>query len=116
MDAGLGDTLHSVPACPGHYMHFDTSVLGARGTSALLESPPLPAATDSCLRFWYHMDIPEHLCEHCRGREEGPMGPWVSLAPWEWGPQSSPPVDRRHCFSSSWAVAMAHSLWVLPSQ
>ncbi|NXE69007.1 AEGP protein, partial [Calcarius ornatus] len=61
MDAGLGDTLRSVPACPGHYMHFDTSVLGARGTSALLESPPLPAATESCLRFWYHMDIPEHL-------------------------------------------------------
>ncbi|XP_053852733.1 apical endosomal glycoprotein isoform X2 [Vidua macroura] len=52
---------HTLGTRNGHYMHFDTSVLGARGTSALLESPPLPAATDSCLRFWYHMDIPEHL-------------------------------------------------------
>ncbi|NXO39912.1 AEGP protein, partial [Locustella ochotensis] len=52
---------HTLGTRNGHYMHFDTSVLGAWGTSALLESPPLPAATDSCLRFWYHMDIPEHL-------------------------------------------------------
>ncbi|NXX29099.1 AEGP protein, partial [Nicator chloris] len=52
---------HTLGTRNGHYMHFDTSVLGARGTSALLESPPLPAATDSCLRFWYHMGIPEHL-------------------------------------------------------
>uniref|UniRef100_A0A8C3D5M3 Uncharacterized protein n=1 Tax=Corvus moneduloides TaxID=1196302 RepID=A0A8C3D5M3_CORMO len=52
---------HTLGTRNGHYVHFDTSVLGARGTSALLESPPLPAATDSCLRFWYHMDIAEHL-------------------------------------------------------
>ncbi|XP_064249703.1 apical endosomal glycoprotein isoform X1 [Passer domesticus] len=52
---------HTLGTRNGHYMHFDTSVLGARGTGALLESPPLPAASDSCLRFWYHMDIPEHL-------------------------------------------------------
>ncbi|NWS25382.1 AEGP protein, partial [Polioptila caerulea] len=52
---------HTLGTRNGHYMHFDTSVLGARSTSALLESPPLPAVTDSCLRFWYHMDIPEHL-------------------------------------------------------
>ncbi|NWZ91054.1 AEGP protein, partial [Nesospiza acunhae] len=52
---------HTLGTRNGHYMHFDTSVLGARGTSALLESPPLHAATNSCLRFWYHMDIPEHL-------------------------------------------------------
>ncbi|NXO83541.1 AEGP protein, partial [Sitta europaea] len=52
---------HTLGTRNGHYIHFDTSVLGARGTSALLESPPLPAVTDSCLRFWYHMDIPEHL-------------------------------------------------------
>ncbi|KAM6110317.1 apical endosomal glycoprotein [Pterocles gutturalis] len=45
----------------GHYMHLDTSVLGLGGTSARLESQPLPAAADSCLRFWYHTDIPEHL-------------------------------------------------------
>ncbi|NXB12753.1 AEGP protein, partial [Cnemophilus loriae] len=55
------DQDHTLGTRNGHYMHFDTSVLGARGTSALLESPPLPAATDSCLYFWYHMDIPEHL-------------------------------------------------------
>ncbi|NWU44702.1 AEGP protein, partial [Hylia prasina] len=52
---------HTLGTRNGHYLHFDTSVLGARGTGALLESPPLPAAADSCLRFWYHMDIPEHL-------------------------------------------------------
>ncbi|NWW71599.1 AEGP protein, partial [Climacteris rufus] len=52
---------HTLGTRNGHYVHFDTSVLGARGTSALLESQPLPATTDSCLRFWYHMDIPEHL-------------------------------------------------------
>ncbi|NXY22395.1 AEGP protein, partial [Atrichornis clamosus] len=52
---------HTLGTRNGHYVHFDTSVLGARGTSALLESQPLPAATDSCLRFWYHMDIPEQL-------------------------------------------------------
>ncbi|XP_027559169.1 apical endosomal glycoprotein isoform X4 [Neopelma chrysocephalum] len=61
---------HTLGTRNGHYVHFDTSVLGAGGTSALLESQPLPAATDSCLRFWYHMDIPEHLCEHHRGGEE----------------------------------------------
>ncbi|NWT80518.1 AEGP protein, partial [Lanius ludovicianus] len=63
---------HTLGTKHGHYVHFDTSALGARGTSALLESPPLPAATNSCLRFWYYMDIPEHLCEHCRGGEEVP--------------------------------------------
>ncbi|NXO98654.1 AEGP protein, partial [Certhia brachydactyla] len=52
---------HTLGTRNGHYMYFDTSVLGARGTSALLESPPLPAVTDSCLRFWYNMDIPDHL-------------------------------------------------------
>lgn len=96
-------------------MHFDTSVLGARGTSALLESPPLPAATDCCLRFWYHMDIPEHLCKHCRGREEGSMAPWVSCM----GVGASVFLTcgpRTLCFNSGWAVAMAHSLWVLLSQ
>ncbi|NXA80023.1 AEGP protein, partial [Thryothorus ludovicianus] len=52
---------HTLGTRNGHYVHFDTSVLGARGISALLESPPLPAAANSCLRFWYHMDISEHL-------------------------------------------------------
>lgn len=55
-----------MPPCPpGHYMHFDTRVLGAGGTAARLESQHLPATTAGCLHFWYHMDIPEHLCESC---------------------------------------------------
>jgi len=58
-----GATVRSVAARPGHYVHFDTSMLGAGGTAARLESQLLPAAADSCLRFWYHMDIPEHLGE-----------------------------------------------------
>ncbi|XP_027665428.2 apical endosomal glycoprotein isoform X1 [Falco cherrug] len=52
---------HTLGTRNGHYVHFDTSVLGPGGTSAWLESQHLPAAADSCLRFWYHMDIPEHL-------------------------------------------------------
>ncbi|NXP04916.1 AEGP protein, partial [Thinocorus orbignyianus] len=52
---------HTLGTRDGHYIHFDTSVLGSGGTTALLESQHLPAAADSCLRFWYHMDIPQHL-------------------------------------------------------
>ncbi|NXU29276.1 AEGP protein, partial [Thalassarche chlororhynchos] len=52
---------HTLGTRNGHYVHFDTSVLGLGGTTARLESQHLPAAADSCLRFWYHMDIPEHL-------------------------------------------------------
>ncbi|NXG54983.1 AEGP protein, partial [Hemiprocne comata] len=52
---------HTLGTRDGHYMHFDTSVLGPGGTTARLESQHLPAAADSCLWFWYHMDIPEHL-------------------------------------------------------
>ncbi|NWS66157.1 AEGP protein, partial [Crotophaga sulcirostris] len=52
---------HTLGLRDGHYVHFDTSVLGTGGTTARLESEPLLAAPDSCLRFWYHMDIPEHL-------------------------------------------------------
>uniref|UniRef100_A0A8V5GBJ4 Uncharacterized protein n=1 Tax=Melopsittacus undulatus TaxID=13146 RepID=A0A8V5GBJ4_MELUD len=52
---------HTLGTKNGHYVHFDTSVLGPGGTTALLESQYLPAAADSCLQFWYHMDIPEHL-------------------------------------------------------
>ncbi|XP_014805198.1 PREDICTED: apical endosomal glycoprotein [Calidris pugnax] len=52
---------HTLGTRDGHYMHFDTSVLGLGGTTAQLESQHLPAAADSCLQFWYHMDIPEHL-------------------------------------------------------
>ncbi|XP_075573021.1 LOW QUALITY PROTEIN: apical endosomal glycoprotein [Pelecanus crispus] len=52
---------HTLGTRNGHYVHFDTSVLGPGGTTAWLESQHLPAASHSCLRFWYHMDIPEHL-------------------------------------------------------
>ncbi|KAM6047403.1 LOW QUALITY PROTEIN: apical endosomal glycoprotein [Theristicus caerulescens] len=52
---------HTLGTRNGHYVHFDTSVLGPGGITARLESQHLPAAADSCLRFWYHMDIPEHL-------------------------------------------------------
>ncbi|NXN99030.1 AEGP protein, partial [Rhinopomastus cyanomelas] len=52
---------HTLGTRYGHYVHFNTRVLGLGGTSARLESQHLPAATDACLQFWYHMDIPEHL-------------------------------------------------------
>ncbi|NWZ57902.1 AEGP protein, partial [Haliaeetus albicilla] len=52
---------HTLGTRNGHYVHFDTSVLGPGGTTARLESQHLPATADSCLKFWYHMDIPEHL-------------------------------------------------------
>ncbi|NXN36921.1 AEGP protein, partial [Rhinoptilus africanus] len=58
---------HTLGTRDGHYVHFDTSVLGSGGTTAWLESQHLPAAADSCLRFWYHMDIPEHLWHRSRG-------------------------------------------------
>nr|XP_038021098.1 apical endosomal glycoprotein isoform X1 [Anas platyrhynchos] len=54
---------HTLGTKNGHYVHFDTRVLGAGGTTAQLESQHLPATADSCLRFWYHMDIPEHLSD-----------------------------------------------------
>ncbi|KAM8796695.1 apical endosomal glycoprotein [Eudromia elegans] len=52
---------HTLGTKDGRYVYFDTSVLGPGGTAAQLESPPLPAAAASCLRFWYHLDVPEHL-------------------------------------------------------
>uniref|UniRef100_A0A669Q3Y4 MAM domain containing 4 n=1 Tax=Phasianus colchicus TaxID=9054 RepID=A0A669Q3Y4_PHACC len=52
---------HTLGTEDGHYVHFDTRVLGAGGTAARLESQHLPATTAGCLHFWYHMDIPEHL-------------------------------------------------------
>ncbi|NXS75447.1 AEGP protein, partial [Pandion haliaetus] len=52
---------HTLGTRHGHYVYFDTSVLGPGGTTARLESQHLPAAADSCLQFWYHMDIPDHL-------------------------------------------------------
>ncbi|NWX13178.1 AEGP protein, partial [Aegotheles bennettii] len=66
---------HTLGTRDGHYMHFDTSVLGPGGTTARLESQHLPAAADSCLSFWYHMDIPEHLsCGELRVMLHGAAG------------------------------------------
>ncbi|NWT47886.1 AEGP protein, partial [Chroicocephalus maculipennis] len=66
---------HTLGTRDGHYVHFDTSVLGSGGTTARLESQHLPAAADSCLRFWYHMDIPEHLsCGELRVRLHSAAG------------------------------------------
>ncbi|XP_067164971.1 apical endosomal glycoprotein [Apteryx mantelli] len=52
---------HTLGTEDGHYVYFDASVLGPGGTAAQLESQHLLATTDSCLHFWYRMDIPEHL-------------------------------------------------------
>ncbi|XP_074780010.1 apical endosomal glycoprotein [Athene noctua] len=66
---------HTLGTKNGRYMHFDTSVLGPGGTTARLESQHLPAAADSCLQFWYHMDIPEHLsCGELRVMLHGTAG------------------------------------------
>uniref|UniRef100_A0A8C2TZ18 MAM domain containing 4 n=1 Tax=Coturnix japonica TaxID=93934 RepID=A0A8C2TZ18_COTJA len=52
---------HTLGTEDGHYVFFDTRVLGAGGTAVRLQSQHLPATSAGCLRFWYHMDIPEHL-------------------------------------------------------
>lgn len=63
---------HSIPSgspepCPlsfpGHFVLFETGVLGPGGRAAWLRSQPLPATKASCLRFWYHVGFPEHFCE-----------------------------------------------------
>lgn len=48
---------------PGHFVLFQTDVLGPGGLTAGLQSQPLPATPASCLRFWYHMAFPEHFCK-----------------------------------------------------
>ncbi|XP_061867755.1 apical endosomal glycoprotein [Colius striatus] len=66
---------HTLGTRNGHYVHFDTSVLGLGGTSAWLESQPLPAVPAACLTFWYHLDIPEHLsCGELRVLLQGTAG------------------------------------------
>uniref|UniRef100_A0A663NEH0 MAM domain containing 4 n=1 Tax=Athene cunicularia TaxID=194338 RepID=A0A663NEH0_ATHCN len=83
---------HTLGTKNGHYMHFDTSVLGPGGTTARLESQHLPAAADSCLQFWYHMDIPEHLsCGELRVMLHGMAGQrtlWSVAGHRSWGWQS----------------------------
>lgn len=58
---------------PGHFIFFETGVLGPGGRAAWLRSEPLPATKVSCLRFWYYMGFPEHFCEHWPG---GLGGKW----------------------------------------
>ncbi|XP_077692352.1 apical endosomal glycoprotein [Eretmochelys imbricata] len=52
---------HTLGTTAGHYVYFDASVLGPGGNAARLLSEHLPATTGACLRFWYHMDFPEHF-------------------------------------------------------
>ncbi|XP_026514262.1 apical endosomal glycoprotein [Terrapene carolina triunguis] len=52
---------HTLGTTAGHYVSFDASVLGPGGNAAWLLSEHLPATTGACLRFWYHMDFPEHF-------------------------------------------------------
>lgn len=66
---GQGGQFHPVSRAPcplsflGHFVLFETGVLGPGGRAAWLRSQPLPATEASCLRFWYHVGFPEHFCE-----------------------------------------------------
>uniref|UniRef100_A0A673VFY0 MAM domain containing 4 n=1 Tax=Suricata suricatta TaxID=37032 RepID=A0A673VFY0_SURSU len=69
-DWSSGDTPSRYPQPPvdhtlgtetGHFVLFETSVLGPGGRAAWLRSQPLPATQASCLCFWYHMGFPEHF-------------------------------------------------------
>lgn len=66
----------SLSLFPGHFVLFETSVLGPGGRAAWLHSQPLPATEASCLRFWYQMGFPEQFCTL--------VGPAV---PGQWGQQ-----------------------------
>ncbi|XP_030674255.1 apical endosomal glycoprotein [Nomascus leucogenys] len=52
---------HTLGTEAGHFVFFETGVLGPGGRAAWLRSELLPATPASCLRFWYHMDFPEHF-------------------------------------------------------
>ncbi|XP_022357108.1 LOW QUALITY PROTEIN: apical endosomal glycoprotein [Enhydra lutris kenyoni] len=52
---------HTLGTETGHFVLFETGVLGPGGRAAWLRSQPLPATESSCLRFWYHMGFPEHF-------------------------------------------------------
>ncbi|XP_055988659.1 apical endosomal glycoprotein [Sorex fumeus] len=52
---------HTLGTEAGHFVLFQTGVLGPGGLAARLHSQPLPATPASCLRFWYHMAFPEHF-------------------------------------------------------
>lgn len=54
---------HTLGTEAGHFVLFETGVLGPGGRAAWLRSQPLPATKASCLRFWYHVGFPEHFCE-----------------------------------------------------
>ncbi|KAI5763086.1 MAMDC4 [Gulo gulo luscus] len=49
---------HTLGTEAGHFVLFETGVLGPGGRAAWLRSQPLPATKASCLRFWYHMGFP----------------------------------------------------------
>nr|XP_023422160.1 apical endosomal glycoprotein isoform X2 [Cavia porcellus] len=52
---------HTLGTEAGHFIFFETGVLGPGGRAAWLRSEPLPATKVSCLRFWYYMGFPEHF-------------------------------------------------------
>ncbi|XP_042820862.1 apical endosomal glycoprotein isoform X3 [Panthera tigris] len=52
---------HTLGTETGHFVLFETHMLGPGGQAAWLHSQPLPATEASCLRFWYHMGFPEHF-------------------------------------------------------
>ncbi|XP_038404646.1 apical endosomal glycoprotein [Canis lupus familiaris] len=52
---------HTLGTEAGHFVLFETGVLGPGGRAAWLRSQPLPATEASCLRFWYHVGFPEHF-------------------------------------------------------
>ncbi|KAF3820900.1 hypothetical protein GH733_011053 [Mirounga leonina] len=52
---------HTLGTEAGHFVLFETGVLGPGGRAAWLRSQPLPATKASCLHFWYHMGFPEHF-------------------------------------------------------
>nr|XP_012422247.1 PREDICTED: apical endosomal glycoprotein [Odobenus rosmarus divergens] len=52
---------HTLGTEAGHFVLFETGVLGPGGRAAWLRSQPLPPTKASCLRFWYHMGFPEHF-------------------------------------------------------
>ncbi|XP_045659728.1 apical endosomal glycoprotein isoform X2 [Ursus americanus] len=52
---------HTLGTETGHFVLFETGVLGPGGRAAWLRSQPLPATKASCLHFWYHVGFPEHF-------------------------------------------------------
>ncbi|XP_036360425.1 MAM and LDL-receptor class A domain-containing protein 1-like isoform X2 [Octopus sinensis] len=48
---------HTTGTKSGHYVYASSSRYGRRTKIARLTSPPFPPASQSCLRFWYNMNV-----------------------------------------------------------